>query len=338
VTAPVVDEGLLGRLAHEVPPCDELFLVTDENVRSLVPRAYASVASHVIAPGEPSKSWDGLHALLLAMDEAGLDRDGHVLAIGGGVVTDLAGFAASLHRRGVPWTAVPTSLIGQVDAAIGGKTAVNLAGGKNTIGTFHAPERVLVDPWALATLPETHVRAGLGEVLKTALVAGEALTDAVEALTVEDFTHASTRALAVLHACVETKHALVTQDPRDRDARRRLNLGHTFGHAFEAAAMPALLHGEAVGLGLLCAARMAAPLDHADPLLEGRLRAILTRWELPTRFSGDRELALRQLRRDKKRARGVLTVVLPLGPGRLLCQADPHPDQLVWALGAVEET
>jgi 3-dehydroquinate synthetase len=308
-----------GALAALTPPDvpGGVFVVTDSNVAPLLPAALAALPRHVLVPGEEHKSWDELGRLLAALDAAGLDRDGHVLAVGGGVVTDIAGLAASLHRRGVAWTAVPTTLVGQVDAAIGGKTAVDHGGGKNTLGTFHLPARVVVDPRALSSLPARHLRAGLGEVLKSALLQGEGPLARVERLAPEDFARASAEGVAVIEACARHKAALVDEDPLDEGPRRLLNLGHTFGHAFEAAALPALLHGEAVAAGLLCATRLAAEVRPGAAVgLEARLRAALRRWDLPDRLSLPAAAVEAQLRRDKKRRGGALRCVLPLAPGQ----------------------
>ena len=312
----VVQRGALAELAARLPDRARL-LVTDGNVEPLLPPALAALPRYVLPPGEEHKSWDQLGAALAALDAAGLDRDGELLAVGGGVVTDLAGLAAALHRRGIAWRAAPTTLVGQVDAALGGKTAVNLAGGKNAVGCFHRPSAVVIDPALLATLPERHLRNGMAEALKTALIAGEELLAALAALGPEDFAAARPPAVEVIRRCVATKLALVAQDPLDRGPRRRLNLGHTFGHAFESLAMPRLLHGEAIGLGLLCAARLAARQPGASGGLETRLRALLSGWGLPVSWEVDPDAVLAAMRRDKKRraARGVF--VLPLAPGRI---------------------
>ncbi|HZL98742.1 MAG TPA: 3-dehydroquinate synthase family protein, partial [Planctomycetota bacterium] len=270
-----------------------------------------------------------------ALDAAGLDRDGELLAVGGGVVTDLGGLAAALHRRGIAWRAAPTTLVGQVDAALGGKTAVNLAGGKNAVGCFHMPAEVLIDPGVLATLPERHLRNGLVEALKTALIAGEDLVAALAPLQPADFVEARPAAVEVIRRCVAFKLALVEQDPLDRGPRRLLNLGHTFGHAFEALALPRLLHGEAVGLGLLCAARLARERAGAQPGLEARLRALLSGWGLPVRWSAEPQAVLGAMRRDKKRQGGRPVLVLPLAEGRVEIAGDLPESAVAAALDAV---
>jgi 3-dehydroquinate synthetase len=310
-----------------------LLLLADENTQALIPHSWSDVPRHVIPAGEASKSWEVLGGLLGALDAEGLDRDGHLLAVGGGVVTDLGGLAASLHRRGIPWTAVPTSLIGQADAAVGGKTAVNLGGGKNTVGSFHPPAHALVDPEALATLPAPHLRSGMAELLKTALIAGAGPTQATRRLTPETLASAGERAEAVVESCLATKLELVTEDLHDQGVRRKLNLGHTFGHAFESLRLGELLHGEAVGLGLLCSARLAAGLPGTP--LEEELREVLASWGLPVRAELEPEAVLGAMLRDKKRRDGGHTAVLLHAPGRVVVREGVPEAALAAALGAV---
>jgi len=319
--------GLLTQVAPAADPGGGLLLLTDSNVEAILPPAWRAVPRHVLPAGERSKSWAELERCLVALDGASVDRDGLLLAVGGGVVTDLGGLAASLHRRGIPWQAVPTSLIGQVDAALGGKTAVNLGGGKNTVGTVHLPERVLIDPSTLATLPHRHLLSGMAEVLKTALIAGPGETAAVLALEPQDFAGASAAGVARIEACVATKLALVKEDLHDRGPRRKLNLGHTFGHALEALSLGAITHGEAVGLGLLCAARYSGASE-----LEQALRQGLSRWGLPIRAPGEPEAgALTQaLQRDKKRRGSALTIIEVAAPGAVSV-AEQAPEQAVMA-------
>lgn len=329
-----VHVGLLRAFTPDPAPAGGTALVTDRTVAALLPAGLARLPRYELEPGERHKTWEALGRLLVALDAAGLDRDGTVLAVGGGVVTDLAGLAASLHRRGVEWTAVPTTLVGQVDAALGGKTAVNLSGGKNAVGSVHPPRAVLVDPELLATLPGAELRAGMAEVLKTALVSGEALLADVERLASADFARARAAAVEVIAACLSCKGALVERDLLDHGARRALNLGHTFGHALEAASRGALRHGEAVGLGLLCAARLAGARGGQDDL-EGRLRATLGRWGLPVATVVDDDAVEAHLGRDKKRRAGRNVFVLPLAPGRVELADDVSKEEVRRALDAV---
>jgi 3-dehydroquinate synthetase len=195
-----------------------------------------------------------------------IDRSGTIVALGGGTTTDLAGFAAATYMRGIDWVAVPTSLVGQVDAAIGGKTAIDLPEAKNLVGAFHWPARTVIDPALLATLPEEERRNGLAEVVKTGLLAGERLWELPDR--------------DLVRRCAAYKAALCLRDPHDRGPRHALNLGHTFAHALEAASGYELSHGRAVALGLQAALRLSgrdtAPVDEAlapKPVRVDRARA-----------------------------------------------------------------
>ncbi len=211
-----------------------------------------------------------------------LDRAGSLVALGGGTTTDLAGFAAATYMRGIGWTAVPTSLVGQVDAAIGGKTAIDLPEAKNLVGAFHWPARTLIDPALLATLPEIERRNGLAEVVKTGLLAGAPLWELPDP--------------DLVRRCAAYKSALCLRDPHDQGPRHALNLGHTFGHALESASGYGLGHGQAVALGLLAALR-----------LSGRETGPVEEVLAPEPVRVDRARAWEALLRDKK---GHLRIVL----------------------------
>jgi shikimate kinase / 3-dehydroquinate synthase len=215
--------------------------------------------------------------------ELRIGRDGTIVAYGGGTTTDLAGFVAATYMRGVRWIALPTTLLGQVDAAIGGKTAIDLPEGKNLVGAFHYPDRVVIDPAVLSTLPAEEHRNGMAEVVKTGLLAGRPLWE----LPADD----------MIRACAAFKAAVCLADPYERKGRREiLNLGHTFGHALEAASGYALAHGEAVALGLVAALRLSGI----------ELPAVLDSKPVPV----DRERAWGALQRDKKMRDGRIRLVL----------------------------
>jgi shikimate kinase/3-dehydroquinate synthase len=229
-----------------------------------------------------------------------LPRDGTIVAFGGGSTTDLAGFVAATYLRGVSWVAVPTTLTGQVDAAVGGKTGIDL-GGKNLVGVFHFPKRVVIDPDLLATLPEEERRAGLAEVVKTGLLGGR-----------EVWSLEETQMIA---ACAAYKASVVLADPYEQGRRAVLNLGHTFAHALEAASDYSLRHGDAVALGLLAALRLSGlPPDPVEELLSPQ----------PARV--DRERAWAALQRDKKQRDGKLRVVLLESPGEPKVTTLPEAD------------
>ena len=274
----------------------QVALVTDSNVDPLhgdpAARALASagvdVVHAVVPAGEPAKSVDSFAALMSILVEAGLDRSSAVVALGGGVVGDLAGFAAATLYRGIPCIQVPTTLVAMIDSAIGGKTGINLDAGKNLVGAFHQPRLVLADPELLATLPARERRAALGELFKYALLDGEELYGEVDALALqlasEDDAPPPVSLAGVIRRSAGIKAAIVSADERERGGERALlNLGHTVGHAIEAAAgYGTLLHGEAVALGLLAACRVSAALGLAEPALESRVAASLARAGLAT--------------------------------------------------------
>jgi len=240
------------------------------------------------------------------MARAGATREDHVVALGGGVVGDLAGLVAHLYQRGVPVVQVPTTLVSQVDSAYGGKTGVDLPEGKNYVGAYHQPRAVLADPRTLATLPEEELAAGWAEVIKTALIAGGPLwARARRADAVVD------RDLVL--ACARTKLAVVARDERDAGRRQVLNLGHTVGHAIETATgYRRYRHGEAVGLGLLAALTLSG-----QPDLRSEVSELLSAHGLPTELDGavDHETVLAAVQRDKKRRGGRVGFVLVEAPG-----------------------
>ncbi len=289
-----VETGSLERLGELVGGDGPVELVSDARVAGIygmdaqLALGARARASHELAPGEQAKSVESLEALWHALR---LERGGTLVALGGGCTTDAAGFAAATYLRGIDWVAVPTTLVGQVDAAIGGKTAIDLPDGKNLIGAFHWPVRTVIDPATLETLPQAELENGRAEVLKTGLLAGELLWE----LPVPE----------QVRRCAAFKTAVCLRDPHDRGERAQLNLGHTFAHALEAAARFELPHGRAVALGLLAALRLSG-LD-TSAVVE-----ILR----PEPVEVDRELAWTALARDKKVVGGVPRLVLLEAPGR----------------------
>jgi len=261
---------------------------------------------HEVPAGEEAKTPVVAQRL---WNELRLDRDGLVVALGGGNTTDVSGFVAATYLRGVDWVPVPTSLVGQVDAAIGGKTGIDLQAGKNLVGVFHWPARVVIDPTLLETLPDTEHREGMAEVVKTGLLAGEPLW---ELPTTER-----------VRRCAAFKAGVCLRDPRDLGARAALNLGHTFGHALEAAAgYQGLTHGGAVALGLLAALR-----------LSGRATDVVEDVLAPQPVRVDRERAWAALLRDKKSRQGEVRIVLLRDDGAAV-EARPA-DEVRMALDAL---
>ncbi len=294
------------------------FLVTDGNVGRLYGDVIEPISGRVaIMPGEQSKTVAHAEIVWTELARAGMTREDVVVAVGGGVVGDLAGFCAATYQRGVRYVQVPTSLVAQVDSAIGGKTGVDLAEAKNYVGAFHQPSAVIADVGVLATLPEAELAAGYAEVLKTALIAGGRLWERV--CSGDDPTDP-----ALIAACVLTKLRIVARDERDAALRQVLNLGHTVGHAIEAATgYAAYRHGEAVALGLLAALR----LSEQDELRDEVARLLGARG-LPTRLEhADPDAVVMATARDKKRrGEGSVPFVLLDGPGlpRAGCAVAPR--------------
>ena len=288
------------------------FVVTDETVARAQP--LEGDERVVVMPGEEHKSIHAAEFVLRALAEAGAERGDIVAAVGGGVVGDLAGFCAAIYQRGIRHVQVPTSLVAQVDSAYGGKTGVDLPEGKNYAGVFHQPSAVICDPTALETLPPEELAAGYAEVVKTALIAGGPLWARVRQGGDPDAD--------TILGCLRTKLAVVAEDERDTGRRQVLNLGHTVGHAIEAATgYTRYRHGEAVAIGLLVALRLSG-----RDQLRSEVAELLAARALPGTFTGtsvDHVLAL--VERDKKRSGGRVPFVLVEAPGAVTPghQVDP---------------
>jgi len=317
----LIGAGLADRAGALLPAGGRSFVVTDANVAAAgwADRVAASlggpVATHVVDPGERSKSLGELERLLDALLEAGIERGDRVVAVGGGVVGDLAGLAAALVKRGCRLVQVPTSLLAQADAAIGGKTAINTRQGKNLIGAFHRPEAVLVDLATLRTLPERELRAGYAEVVKYGLI-GDApffawCEQAAGALLAGD--EAARR--HAITTSVRAKAAAVAADERDANGERALlNFGHSFGHAIEAET--GLPHGEAVATGMALAFRLSARRGLCAAADAERVEAHLAAVGLPTRLGrADPVRLAARMAQDKKCRDGRLRLVLARGIG-----------------------
>jgi shikimate kinase/3-dehydroquinate synthase len=298
------------------------FCVSDETVARLYAERLGETAMTItIAPGEQHKTLASAERVWHALAAVPMTRADHLVALGGGVIGDLAGFCAATYQRGVPVVQVPTTLVAQVDSAYGGKTGVDLPQAKNYVGAYHQPSAVLVDPDVLATLPDAELAAGWVEVLKTALIAGGALWESVSAGGEVD--------AEVILACVRTKLAVVAADERDAGQRQVLNLGHTVGHAIETATGYRFYrHGEAVGLGLLAALRLSG-----QGALRERVRELLRERGLPVRLEQTSvEAVVEATSRDKKRLRGGVPFVLLQAPGDALTGCEVGVEDLAAAV------
>jgi 3-dehydroquinate synthase len=320
-----IASGLLDRAGELLAPfarSGRIVAVSDENAWSAQgARLLASdleIVPVLVPPGEGSKSWARLEALTDRLLELGVERGDSILAFGGGMVGDLAGFAAAILKRGCPFVQVPTTLLAQVDSSVGGKTAINSAAGKNLIGAFHQPAAVLIDPSTLDTLPERELRSGYAEAVRYGLIDDpeffrwcEANGAALMAGDAEARVHA-------IETCVRSKAAIVAEDERETNGRRALlNFGHTFGHALEAESGFAMLHGEAVALGMTLAFRFSAERGLCGADEAERVAAHLGAAGLPTRLEGlDSGRLAERMARDKKASDGKVAFVLTRGIGK----------------------
>jgi len=282
-------------------------VVADAHVAEL----HAVRATHVVPSGEAAKTLAESERL---WRELALERSATLVAVGGGSTTDLVGFVAATYMRGIEWIAVPSTLVGQVDASIGGKVGIDLPEGKNLVGAFHWPARTLIDTAFLGTLPEEERRNGLAEVVKTALLAGEPLWE----LDTDE----------QVRRCAAFKGAICLRDPYEQDVRTHLNLGHTFGHALEAASGYRVAHGHAVALGLLAALRLSE-LDDEARIVEEVLA--------PSPVEVDGDAAWAALQRDKKARHGQIRLVLLDAPGQARVTSEIEPARVREALDSLIE-
>ena len=339
----VLGEGLLARggpLLRSACQARRVVVISEPAVRALHGRTLqaaldaAGVQSHWIdAPsGEAAKTNAALQTLYDGLLASGADRDTPVIALGGGALSDAAGFAAATWLRGLPWIVVPTTLLAQVDAGLGGKVAIDHPGGKNLIGAFHPPRLVLEDPTLLRTLPAEEFRSGMAEVIKHGVIAAPGLFEHLEAQGVEPLAE-------TLSQAVRVKVDVVAEDPEERGRRAVLNLGHTVGHAIERTAQFSWRHGDAVSVGMVVVTRLAVRLGVCDPALEPRLSALLQRVGLPVRPppAVDAETIWQAMGSDKKRAGRQVRFVLPVCLGEVTVRSGIAQEEFAAAWDEVKD-
>ena len=335
----VVERGALRRLAEHIPrKAGKIFVVTTEDVwrphGKLITDTLAAAgkgADVLFFPGgEERKRLSEVEALAEQMLVRGADRSSVVVALGGGIVGDLGGFLAAIFMRGIPVIQIPTTLLAQVDASVGGKTGTNLVGGKNLIGAFHQPRAVLTDPDVLSTLSEREYRAGLFEVVKYGIVNSPALFDRLERESAKVLAREPEILEYIIAESVRIKAEVVTADEKEGDLRRILNFGHTVGHALEAETSYArLLHGEAVAFGM----RAVVHLSHIMGLIEDgehrrMLNCIEAYGEIPSLSGISAASLMRRLTSDKKTIQGRVHFVLTEGIGKWRIASDVNPHQV----------
>jgi len=343
----VIGRGVLSSLGERVArlrPGVRTAIVTDRNVaahwleatEASLSAAGIPTARIVVEEGEGSKSYAGLEQVSEALIAAKVERNDLVIALGGGVVGDLAGFAAAILRRGVDFVQVPTSLLAQVDSSVGGKTGINSPQGKNLLGAFHQPVLVVADTAVLDTLPPRQFRAGYAEVAKYGVLGDEAFFAWLEANHADLFKGGAAREHAIATSC-RAKAAIVARDERETGDRALLNLGHTFGHALEAATgfSDRLFHGEGVAIGMVLAAQFSARLGMISDADAVRIERHLAEVGLPTRLQdiagltqeglADADALMTLMAQDKKVRRGRLTFILLEAVGRAVVARDVEP-------------
>src|SRR4051812_6867775 len=342
----VIGRGVVASLAARIAalkPGARLAIVTDENVarahlgaiEAQLSAAGIAASRIVVPPGEMSKSFASFERVCDALIEAKIERNDLIVALGGGVVGDLAGYAAASVRRGLDFVQVPTTLLAQVDSSVGGKTGINSRHGKNLVGVFHQPVLVIADTALLDTLPTRDFRAGYAEVAKFGLLADAGFFAWLEANWQDLFEGGPAREHAIAIAC-RGKAGVVARDERETGERALLNLGHTFGHAFEAAAgfSTRLLHGEAVSLGIACAFEFSARLGLLPQADAERAMRHLSAVGLPTQIRDvpalrtDPDALMALIGQDKKVRRGKLTFILLHGIGQAFVASEVDPGEV----------
>lgn len=343
----IIENGLLARagsvLGELLPQASRIFVVTVPPVRKrwgtklLGSLRKAGFAPEVIPmpDGEPAKRFATVEAMAEKLARLGADRKAVIIALGGGVTGDVGGLLASLYMRGIELVQIPTTVLAQVDASIGGKTAVNLMAGKNLIGTFHHPRVVLIDPAVLKTLPEREFRAGLYEALKCGIIGNVELFLRFEQNRARILKRDPIELEWLITQSVKLKAEVVSADEREGGLRRVLNLGHTIGHALEAeTGYKKLLHGEAVAWGLIAATNIALSVGRTDSVTAGRIAdAVLSLGRLPEVNVSSRKI-LKRIQSDKKTQNGVIHFILPREIGKVEV-ANDVPERAV--IDAVEE-
>lgn len=300
-TYPIFMERGILKKAHEIIGRDgHVFIVSDDGVpevhRNCLKEQYPDAGMYVFENGEAHKNFDTLQDILKAMQEAHLSRKDTVIALGGGVVGDMAGFASAIYMRGISYINIPTTSLSQIDSSIGGKTAIDFNGVKNSVGSFQQPDMVLVDPDVLSTLTTRHLHNGLAEAVKEGLIRDEKLFELFES---DDYMNHLDE---IIERCLNIKKDVVEHDEKESGERKLLNFGHSYGHAYESFfGMNGYYHGECVGLGMMTVLK--------NEEIKERLKKVLERLSLPTSCQADPEKIISLMKTDKKSNHNTITIV-----------------------------
>jgi len=315
----IVGTGLVERLYDHLPGNGKIVVITTPIINDLYGNLLKSIKREydliLVPDGEEAKTWETVEDVLGKLLEYGLDRKATVVALGGGTVGDLAGFVASIYMRGIDVVQIPTTLLAMVDSSIGGKTAVNHPKGKNLVGSFHQPSKVIIDPLFLDSLPEREIRSGLAETVKYGIISDEEIVNIFEKTPVEDIDQEVM--VEVIAKCADIKAGYVEQDERDNmGIRSSLNYGHTSGHSIENLSKHTVNHGEGVAIGMMVAALIGEKMGLVDNEMRERQERLLKKIGLPTKVP---ELGIDEMvevmHMDKKAEDGRIRFVLPTGIG-----------------------
>ncbi len=332
----IIGKGLLaksGEYLRQVSKAETVVLVSDDNVFPLygertvnaLEAAGYKVLTFVFPHGEQNKNLAVYGQLLETMCEAHVTRGDIVAALGGGVVGDLAGFAAATYQRGIPFIQLPTTLLAAVDSSVGGKTAVDLSAGKNQVGAFHQPSLVLCDIETLDTLPEEQYRCGCAEVIKTAMISSRDFFDSLAK------TPVKAQYEEVIGTCVQLKAEVVRQDEFDTGVRMMLNFGHTFGHAAESCSGFGILHGQGVAMGMAAITRAAVKKGICGEEVLTDLLSMLAAYQLPADMQYPVEAVLTAVLSDKKNRGRIISLIVPEAVGRCRIEKVETADLKGWA-------
>lgn len=316
-----------GEYIRGVTSASRALIISDTNVFPLYGEAVKKslkasgfeVFSHIFPAGEASKNLDTVSGMIRALCENELGRRDIVVALGGGVTGDMAGFASAIYLRGIDFIQIPTTLLSQVDSSVGGKTGCDLSFGKNLIGAFHNPKLVLIDPETIKTLPDRYKNDGIGEIIKYAFIKSEKLYDTLSSC--ENLDDILTD---VIYTCVDIKRQVVENDFTEQGERMLLNFGHTLGHAIEKYEnFRGLAHGEAVGVGMLYITRASEKTGDTETGTADKIENLLKKFSLPAKFSGDTDELVNIMLYDKKRRGNKLNLVLVKSVGSSFVKAVP---------------
>ncbi|MCM8817726.1 MAG: 3-dehydroquinate synthase [Candidatus Omnitrophica bacterium] len=324
----------IGDLFRKYPAGEKILIITDENVSNLysenISRSLISIGKKVdifvIKPGEASKNFEVAYELLKKCSLFGMDRSDIIIALGGGVVCDLAGFVAAIYLRGIKFVSIPTTLLAQVDASIGGKTGINLPWGKNLIGVFHQPYFVVMDIQTLNTLPEREINQGMAEIIKTAVIRSKKLFTFLQKLEKSQLHRFFSR---LVYECVLIKKRVVESDEKEeKGIREILNFGHTFGHAVEINSKN-LNHGESVAVGMIGETYIAFKKGLCSQKLFKDIISLVEKYGLPTRSDVSASKLVDSIRYDKKAKGGRSRFVLPVRVGAVKTGVEVSPEEIL---------